>query len=112
LKPHRFKITFNAAAFTVVAATFSAAAMRTASAEACAGPFRQCAISVNAQCSRDADGVQRIRYWDGSGRVIQFEQCAGRIYEARGLPNPYKTGIASSALPLPRTELLYPLVDP
>jgi short subunit dehydrogenase-like uncharacterized protein len=96
----------------LLAATFSAAGMRTAAAEACAGPFRQCAISVSAECSRDADGVQRIRYWDVSGRVIQFEQCAGRIYEARGLQNPYKTGSASSALPLPRTELLYPLEEP
>ncbi len=54
-----------------------------------------------------------MTYWEGSGRVIQFEQCVGRIFEARGRPNPYKTGITVSGdLAVPRTELLYPQIDP
>jgi hypothetical protein len=61
---------------------------------------------VKAACSRDADGVQRIVYWDLAGKTVLFEQCVGRVYESRGLPNPYKTGVASGELPFPRSEIL------
>ena len=79
----------------------------------CTGPFVPCAIAVQATCSRDADGGQRMTYWDQSGNTIQFERCVGRIFEAAGQPNPYKTGITSSGnLTVPRTELLYPFGPP
>ncbi len=101
------------AAALLAATTVLCAGTAPAAAEPCAGPFRECAISVGAKCSRDADGAQRMTYWEGSGRVIQFEQCVGKVFEARGRPNPYKTGIAvSGGLAVPRTQLLYPLIDP
>jgi hypothetical protein len=108
-----FKAAAGAAFFMIGAsAAFLAGGMRMAAAEECAGPFRQCALSVNAQCSRDADGEQRMTYWDNGGKTIQFERCVGGVFEARGVPNPYKTGGAGTDdLPIPRTELLYPPVD-
>ena len=84
-----------------------------AAAQGCTGPFRQCALSVNAKCSIDPGGRQRMTYWDSGGNVIAFEQCVGRIFEANGKPNPYKTGITTSGnLTVPYTELLYPLMPP
>jgi hypothetical protein len=96
------------AAFLATVAAFSA---QTAVAEPCTGPFRQCAIGVNATCSRDADGRQRMTYWDFPGNTIQFERCVGGIFEAAGQPNPYKTSGAATrgGLTMPYTELLYPM---
>jgi hypothetical protein len=86
--------------------------MQTAAAETCEGPFAHCARAVVAQCSRDPDGVQRMTYWDFSGKTTQFERCVGQVYEARGLPNPYKTGNTGSGdLPFPRSEILFPNYD-
>jgi hypothetical protein len=89
------------------------AALTSASAEPCEGPFAHCARAVVATCSRDADGVQRMTYWDFSGKTTQFEQCVGRVYESKGLPNPYKTGDATGTddLPFPRSEILFPNYD-
>ncbi len=98
---------------------FSAGATRTDAAAECTGPFRECAVGVGAVCSRDANGKQRMTYWDTPGRVMSFEQCVGRIFEANGQPNPYTTAGAArarqggrAALTVPYTELLYPQVDP
>ena len=89
---------------------FLVADIRPATAEPCAGPFRQCAYEVQATCSRDADGRQRMTYWDQGGYTITFERCVGRIFEAAGRPNPYKTGIATSGnLTVPWSEVLYPM---
>ena len=85
-------------------------AVAPAAAEPCTGPFRQCAIEVQATCSRDAGGRQRMTYWDFPGYTISFERCVGRIFEAAGRPNPYKTGIATSGnLTVPYTDLLSPM---
>jgi hypothetical protein len=107
------------AALLAAAAAFSAGGTGSAAAAECTGPFRQCAIEVGAQCSRDPDGKQRMTYWDHPGYTARFENCVGRIFEANGQPNPYKTGTTGSAgrhggpaLQVPYTELLYPLVDP
>lgn len=102
-----------AATIVVALTTLSGVGVRTAVAEECTGPFRQCALAVGAVCSRDPGGEQRMTYWDTSGHTIVFEQCVGRIFEAAGHPNPYKTGITTSGnLTVPYTELQYPLVDP
>jgi hypothetical protein len=63
-----------------------------------------------------------MTYWDHPGNVSSFETCVGRIFEAAGQPNPYKSPgalvqrggrqVARSNLTVPYTELLYPLVDP
>jgi len=99
-----------AAALIATTTVFTAADIRPAAAEPCTGPFRQCAIEVQATCSRDPGGGQRMTYWDNAGYTIRFEQCVGRIFEAAGKPNPYKTGITSSGnLTVPYTELLYPM---
>jgi hypothetical protein len=71
--------------------------MQTAKAQPCGGPFRQCADAVGATCSRDADGKQRMTYWDTPGNVMSFEQCVGRIFEANGQANPYTTAGAARA---------------
>jgi short subunit dehydrogenase-like uncharacterized protein len=95
-----------ASALTAMAAGL---AVQTAAAEPCDGPFAHCARAVVAQCARDPDGVQRMTYWDFTGRTTQFERCVGQVYEARGLPNPYKTGeVGNDELPLPRSEILFP----
>ena len=97
-----------------VLATTSVFSARPAVAEPCTGPFRQCAVSVNATCSRDADGRQRMTYWDYPGNTIQFDRCVGGVFEAAGQPNPY-TGSGGAArgrnagLTMPYTELLYPM---
>jgi hypothetical protein len=96
---------------TTLAATAAAIsiATQTAAAEECQGPFVQCARGVSAQCSQDPDGVQRMTFRDTGGRVVLFEKCVGGIYEARGLPNPYKTGnLGSDDLPFPRAEVIDP----
>ena len=82
-------------------------------AEECTGPFRQCAIDVVAECSRDPDGVQRMSYIDISARTIHFERCVGKVYEAHGLPNPYKTGVIpeSDELQFPRADFKTPRSD-
>ena len=55
---------------------------------------------------------QRMTFRDTGGRVVLFEKCAGGIYEARGLPNPYKTGnLGSDDLPFPRTEVIDPRIS-
>ena len=97
-------------ASALVAASAGLTTMGTAAAEPCEGPFAHCARAVIAQCSRDPDGVQRITYWDFSGKTTQFERCVGQVYEAKGLPNPYKTGDTggSDELPFPRSEILFP----
>jgi hypothetical protein len=106
------KISLSIALLAAISA-FSASGTRMAAAEECTGPFRQCALSVSAVCSRDSNGRQRMTYWDGGGRVIAFEQCVARIFAANGQPNPYTTGSAGSGgLQVPYTELLYPMVDP
>jgi hypothetical protein len=88
---------------------FSAGGTRTAAAQQCTGPFVACAIEVQAHCSRDRNGQQRMTYWDHPGYTMRFEQCVGRIFEAAGKPNPYKTGITRAGnLVVPYTELLYP----
>jgi hypothetical protein len=99
--------------FFIAVLALSVAGMRLAAAEPCTGPFVSCAVAVQATCSRDPDGRQRMAYWDQGGNTIQFERCVGRIFEAAGQPNPYKTGITSSGnLTVPRTELLYPFGPP
>lgn len=106
----KFSLSITAVLVAAIA-TFSAVSVRPArAAEPCTGPFRQCAIEVQATCSRDADGKQRMTYWDQSGYTIRFEQCVGRIFEASGRPNPYKTGVVSyRGMTVPYTEVLYPL---
>jgi hypothetical protein len=75
------KLSLSIAALFVAASTAFPAFIRTASAiEACTGPFRPCAIEVQATCSRDANGQQRMTYWDHSGYTMRFEQCVGRIF--------------------------------
>lgn len=102
---------------------FSAGGMRTAAAEECTGPFRECAIGVGAVCSRDRAGKLRMTYWDHPGKVMSFEQCVGRIFEAAGQQNPYKTPARAASEPgrrqagtarltVPDSELLDPIVDP
>jgi len=93
----------------------SVAVIPTAASAQCTGVFRQCAIEVQAECTRDANGQQRITYWDRPGYTMQFEQCVGSIFESQGQPNPYKSGIYARALPLggavlqvPYTEVLFP----
>jgi hypothetical protein len=99
-------LSFTTALIAAAAAPTAAGAQSLAQ---CTGPFRQCAIDVQAECERDASGRERWRYWDYPGYTISFERCVGGIFESRGLPNPYKTGIASSGgLTVPYTELLYP----
>jgi hypothetical protein len=94
---------------SALVATFAVLTPGMAAAEPCEGPFAQCARAVIAQCSKDPDGVQRMTYWDFSGRTTQFERCVGQVYEARGLPNPYKTGqVGGDELSLPRSEILFP----
>lgn len=86
---------------------------RPVAAEECSGPFRECAIGVGAQCSRDASGRQRMAFSDGGGRVITFEKCVGRIFEAAGHPNPYKTGVATYGdLSVPTTDVEVPHSEP
>jgi hypothetical protein len=76
----------------------------------CTGPFAHCAVQVQATCTRDANGQQRMTYWDWPGNTLVFERCVGAVFESTGRPNPYKTGISSSrGLSVPYTELLYPM---
>src|SRR5689334_15035999 len=86
----------------------SATAVPAGSLAACTGPFRQCAIDVQATCSKDPGGRLRITYWDTSGNVIRFEQCVARVFAAHGLPNPYTpAGMAAAGrgkLQVPYTE--------
>jgi hypothetical protein len=112
---------FHAAVVAVVAVgTFSAAAIRPAAAAECTGPFRECAIGAKARCTRDRDGQQLMTYWDNPGNVYLFERCVGRIFEAAGQPDPYKTPAASATgrtrrgghLTIPRSNLLYPTGRP
>jgi hypothetical protein len=96
-------------ALLAAAAAFASAGINTAAAQACEGPFRHCAFEVNAKCSRDRDGEQRMTFKDVLGKTAQFERCVGQVYEQRGLPNPYKTGdTTSEQLPFPRSEIIDP----
>jgi hypothetical protein len=104
----KFSLSVAAAVLGVISAFPTPAA----SAEPCAGPFRECAIQVNATC--DADGKQRMTYWDYPGKTTQFERCVAGIFAAAGQPNPYTPGGAASArgrggLTVPYSELLYPM---
>jgi hypothetical protein len=106
------KLSLSVAATLIAASTtFSVSNVRPASGvEPCTGPFRQCAIEVQAYCSRDSNGRVRMTYYDLPGYTMRFEQCVGRIFEASGRPNPYTTGVASyRGMTVPYTELLYPL---
>ena len=101
------------AAILTTCATFSAVEIRTASAEPCTGPFRHCAVEVQATCSHDANGRQRWTYWDRAGYTQRFERCVGAVFRAQGKPDPYTTGVATYGnLTVPYTELHYPLVPP
>jgi hypothetical protein len=108
----KFALSVAAALFVAAISAFS---IQSASAEPCTGPFRQCAIQVNATCSRDHDGRQRMTYWDYPGNTTQFERCVAGIFAAAGQPNPYTPeGAAASArgrgaLTVPYSELLYPM---
>jgi hypothetical protein len=105
----KISLSIAAAFFAAIAACPTTAGAQ--SLQQCTGPFRQCAIDVQAQCSRDPNGTQRMTYWDRAGYTVQFERCVGGIFEAAGHPNPYKTGITSSGgLTVPYTELLYPFI--
>jgi hypothetical protein len=106
------KLSLSAA--TALLGVISVFPIPVASAEPCTGPFRECAIQVNAKCSRDADGKQRMTYWDYPGKTTQFERCVAGIFAAAGQPNPYTPGGAASArgrggLTVPYSELLYPM---
>lgn len=102
-----------AVAAAAAAATFSISPARIAKGAECTGPFRQCAVSVGATCSRDPDGKQRMTYWDYPGKVMTFERCVGAVFEANGQPDPYKipggaSRVSRAGLAIPYTELLYP----
>jgi hypothetical protein len=116
MKTRKFGKAFRAAVVGAVAlSAFSAGGIGRAAAEECTGPFRECAIGVQAQCTRDRDGQQRMTFWDYSGNAMGFEQCVGRIFERAGQANPYKTptsGATSGSLTLPRIELLSPSNEP
>jgi hypothetical protein len=103
------------AAFSAVA-TFSAGGAPMAAAQQCTGPFASCAHVVQATCSYDASGRQRMTYWDFPGNVMQFERCVARIFQAHGQPSPYTPeGMAAArrgGLTVPYTELLYPKGPP
>ena len=106
------KLTLSVAA--VLLGVISALPTPAASDEPCAGPFRQCAIQVNATCSRDTDGKQRMTYWDYPGKTTQFERCVAGIFAAAGQPDPYTpAGMASArgrgGLTVPYSEVLYPM---
>jgi hypothetical protein len=110
MKPLSFGLALVAAVFALSGGT------RIAEAQQCGGEFRQCAIAVGGFCTYDRGG-QVINYWDYSGNVMMFERCVGGIFEANGLPDPYKTGVTSvgnrrgKTLTVPRSELLYPSHD-
>ena len=98
------------AAIVATCATLSMTEIRTASAEPCTGPFRQCAAEVQAYCTRDANGRQRWTYYDSPGYTYRFERCVGAVFRAAGKPDPYTTGVATYGnLTVPYTELLYPM---
>ncbi len=121
MKTYALDVTrFIAVLAAVATAAFSAGGIRTAAAEECTGPFRQCAIGVGAKCERTPQGTQKIVYYDYPGRVMSFETCVGRIFEAAAQPNPYKPAPAggqsrrtagSANLSLPDSDLISPLVD-
>jgi hypothetical protein len=101
-------------AMVALAAAFTAGAMQTAAAD-CTGPFATCAANVNAVCTLDPDGVQRMTYMDdGMGSTMIFQRCVGGIYTARGYPNPYDAGAPAGNpdLPFPRTTLNYSTNNP
>jgi hypothetical protein len=106
---------FSLSVAATLLATISAFTPQPARAQPCTGPFRECAIQVNATCSRDADGKQRMTYWDYPGNTLQFERCVAGIFAANGQPNPYTPAGAASAargrggLTVPYSELLYPM---
>ncbi len=86
----RTGVVFRAASFAVAIAAFAAGGMRMAAADECKGPIRQCAIEIGATCEQTPKG-QVIKYYDTSNHVASFEDCVGRLLEAAGRPNPYKT---------------------
>jgi len=98
------------------AAAFTAGGISLASAEQCTGPFRECAVTAGAICSRDPDGVQRMTYYDYPGRVMGFEQCVGHIFEAAGQRNPYtslagRNASSGGKLTVPRSYVIYPFLE-
>lgn len=99
------------ALLVAASAAVTACSIRPASAsEPCTGPFRHCAYAVQATCSRDANGRQRMTYWDNGGYTVAFERCVGAVFRAAGKPDPYTTGVSTYGnLTVPYTELLYPM---
>jgi hypothetical protein len=85
------------------------------SLQQCTGPFRPCAIEVQATCSRDPNGQLRFVFDDAWGKWPRWERCVGRIFEAHGQKDPFKSTSgnpagqqASGPLTVPYTEMLYP----
>jgi hypothetical protein len=101
----RAKAARRAALLAAALAALAAGGMRTAAASDCTGPLRQCLIEIGAICERTATG-QRIQFYDTPARVARYEECVGKLYEANGRPNPYKTGLPqqSAAQPAPKSK--------
>jgi hypothetical protein len=104
-------MTYSPSIITVLlaaTATFSTIGIRTAAAQSCTGPFESCATAIQATCSIDRSGRQRMSYYDPSGsNTIVLQRCVGGIFQAAGHPNPYTTGVATYGnLMVPETELL------
>jgi hypothetical protein len=95
-------------ALLAATATFSTIGMRTAAAQSCTGPFASCATAIQATCSLDSSGRQRMSYYDPDGsNTIVLQRCVGGIFQAAGHPNPYTTGVATYGnLTVPDTVLL------
>ena len=97
------------ASFAIAALFAVAVSEASAQGVPCGGTFAQCAHSVGAYCTRDADGQQRIHFWDYPGNSMTFERCVGGVFRAAGQPDPYTTGTASRGrVSLPRFEVHYP----
>jgi hypothetical protein len=100
MKKHGFGAALGAAIFMLGAVgVFSAGGTRMAAAVECSGPFKQCAIEVGAFCEME-NGKLMIWYKEREGAAMRFEECAGKVYEANGRPNPYRP--ASSQKPAPK----------
>ena len=84
------------------------------SLQECTGPFRACAIEVQAFCSRDPNGQLRFVFDDAWGKWPRWERCVGRIFETHGQKDPFKSNSGTPAgrqvsrpLTVPYTEMLY-----
>src|SRR5262245_19219049 len=88
-------------------ATFTTIGIHTAAAQSCTGPFESCATAIQATCSVDSSGRQRMSYDPGGTNTIALQRCVGRIFQDAGHPNPYTTGVATYGnLTVPDTVLL------